>query len=236
MSREDARLRPVDLARAAGVSAQQIRNYEASGVLPPATRTASGHRKFTERHSRAVLTYRALAKGHGPYRAQAIMLAVHAGDLPRALTLVDEGHASLHEQRLSLRAASLALEEIAEQEPDEGAAPRSGLSIGELAARLGVRTSALRVWESAGLVFPRRDPATGYRRFSATDIRDARLISTLRQSRYPLPRIRAVLDDLRRTGSREALRAAIAYRQTELTQRSTAMLEGAAHLHGYTTE
>ncbi|HWM36593.1 MAG TPA: MerR family transcriptional regulator [Streptomyces sp.] len=236
MSRKDGVLRPVDLARTAGVSTQQIRNYEAAGILPPVSRTVSGYRKFTVGHRDAVLTYRALAKGYGPYTAQAVMLAVHADDLPLALTFINEGHASLHEQRLSLHAASEALEAIAEQEPDEAAVPRSGLRIGELAARLGVRTSALRVWESAGLLTPQRDPVTEYRRFSATDVRDARLIDTLRQSRYPLPRIQAVLDDLRDTGSRDALRAAIAQRRTELTQRARAMLEGDGRLHSYTSD
>ncbi|WP_037676124.1 MerR family DNA-binding transcriptional regulator, partial [Streptomyces afghaniensis] len=40
----ERRLRPVDLARLAGVSTQQIRNYEDAGVLPPAARTESGYR------------------------------------------------------------------------------------------------------------------------------------------------------------------------------------------------
>lgn len=230
-SPEGTSLRPVDLAREAGVSTQQIRNYEAAGVLPPVTRTPSGYRTFTGAHRRALLAYRALAGGFGPAAAQAVMLAVHAGDVPLALRLIDEGHASLHEQRLSLEVTGTALEEITDEEPDEAAVPRSGLSIGELAARLRVRTSALRVWESAGLLGPRRDPVTNYRRYGAAEVRDARLIDMLRRSRYPLPRIRTVLDDLRATGSRDALRSAIAQRQTELTQRARAMLDGAARLN-----
>ena len=229
-------LRPVDLSRASGVSTQQIRNYEAAGVLPPVPRTASGYREFSEAHLQAVLTYRALMKGYGPDTAQAIMLAVHDDDLPLALTRIDEGHTLLHEQRLSLKEASRALESIAQQEPDETAVPRSGLRIGELAARLGVRTSALRVWESAGLLTPQREPGTAYRRFGAADVRDARLIDTLRRSRYPLPRVRTVLDGLRGSGSTDALRAAVAQRQTELTQRASAMLEGASRLHCYVSE
>lgn len=234
MSSEERGLRPVDLAREAGVSSQQVRNYEAAGVLPPAARTASGYRRFTGVHRRALLTHRALVRGYGPHTAQEIMRAVHAGDLPAALALVDAAHAALHEQRLSLRAASRALEEIAQRRPDEATVPRSGMRIGELAAHIGVRTSALRVWESAGLLAPRREAGTRYRRFDAADVRDALLVSTLRQSRYPLLRIRAVLDDLRATGSRDALRAAIEQRRTELDRRTAAMLEGAGALHGYT--
>jgi DNA-binding transcriptional MerR regulator len=233
MSRAEGGFRPIDLARLAGISAQQIRNYEDAGILPPAPRTPAGYRRFGARHSQALLTYRALARGHGPDAAHAIMLAVHAGDLPLALTLVDAGHAALHEQRLSLQAAGEALRTVAAQTPEISDSPRSGLRIGEVAAYLGVRTSALRVWESVGLLAPRRDPDTGYRSFSLTDVRDARMISMLRHGRYPVPQIRAVLDGLRRTGSSDALRAAIAQRQAELTQRAAAMLEAASHLQVY---
>jgi DNA-binding transcriptional MerR regulator len=82
-------LRPVDLARVAGISTQQIRNYEDAGVLPPVVRTAAGHRRYDEDHRAALVTYRALAAGYGPGTARTIMRAVHAGDVERALTEVD---------------------------------------------------------------------------------------------------------------------------------------------------
>ena len=233
MSADEWRLRPVDPARAAGVSAQQIRNYEAAGILPPASRTASGYREFTARHRRALLAYRALARGFGPHTAQAVMLAVHDGDVSHALALIDEGHASLHEQRRSLRDTARALEALAAADPESARIPGPDMRIGEVAAHLGVRPSALRVWEAAGLLAPRRDPATGYRRYGAREVRDARLVDTLRRSRYPLPRIVAVLGELRRTGSTDALRAAVAQRHEELDRRARDMLEGASLLHGY---
>ncbi len=227
------RLRPVDLARSAGVSTQQIRNYADAGILPPAPRSPAGYRGFDEGHRQALLTYRALLRGHGPGAAQAVMRAVHAGDVPRALALVDAGHAALHEQRRSLRTTGEALRALAEQGPDAPALPRSRLRIGELAAHLGVRASALRVWESAGLLTPARDPGTGYRSYAPAEVRDARVIHLLRQSHYLLPQIRPVLDDLRRGGSVTALRAALAQREAALDQRTRAMLEGAGHLHHY---
>ncbi|MGI5347854.1 MerR family transcriptional regulator [Streptomyces sp. CA-250714] len=226
-------LRSVDLARAAGISTQQVRNYEEAGILPPADRTASGYRVFTSRHRAALLTYRALVKGYGTGPAQRMLHALHAGDIPAVLALVNESHAALHEQRRSLQAASEALTAVAERAPEEAAPSRSVLRIGELAHQLGLRPSALRVWESAGLLAPRREPVTGYRRFGPADIRDARLIALLRQSRYPLLQIRAVLDGLRQSGSTAELRAALARREEELTARTTAMLEGSGLLHAY---
>ncbi|MBO8194654.1 MerR family transcriptional regulator [Streptomyces oryzae] len=230
---EKVTLRSVDLARAAGISTQQVRNYEEAGIIPPADRTASGYRSFTPRHRAALLTYRALAKGYGTGPAQRILRAVHRGDVPAALAQVNESHAVLHEQRRSLQAAGEALTAVAERAPEEEAPPRSVLRIGELAHQLGLRPSALRVWESAGLLSPLREPVTGYRCFGPAEIREARLIALLRQSRYPLPQIRTVLDDLRGFGSTAELRAALARREQELTSLTTAMLEGSGLLHTY---
>ncbi|RBQ21891.1 MerR family transcriptional regulator [Spongiactinospora rosea] len=226
-------LRPIDLAREAGISAQQVRNYADDGILPPAPRTPSGYRRFDARHRAALLTYRALMRGYGPDAAQRIMLAVHAGDVPLALTVVNAEHAALHEQRLSLEAAGAAVAAVAERPPGATGVPRGGLRIGEVAARLGVRTSALRVWEAAGLLTPRRERGTRYRTYGETDLRDARIIRMLRQGRYGFPQIRAVLDGLRSTGSGEALRAAIDERRAALLRRTAAMLEGSGRLHDY---
>ena len=219
--------RPVDLARLVGVSPQQIRNYLDAGVLPPAPRSETGYRRLDDRHRRALLAYRALAEGHGWNAAGDIMRAVNAGDLPAALALIDAGHADLHQQREALKLTAEALETVVDTEPPVRAAMR----IGELAAHLGVRTSALRVWEDAGLLAPQRDPATGYRTYGPREVRDARIILMLRQGMHRLPQIRPILDDLRRSGSREALRAAIARRRTELDRRARAMLAAAALLN-----
>src|SRR5262249_41669539 len=107
------------------------------------------------------------------------------------------------------------------------------LHIREAARLLGVRTSALRVWEAAGLLAPEREPGTGYRIYTPADVRDARMIHLLRQSYYPLPQIGPVLDGLRRTGSSAELKAAIARRQAELARRTMAMLAGAGQLYDY---
>jgi DNA-binding transcriptional MerR regulator len=221
--------RPVDLARLAGVSAQQIRNYLDAGVLPPAARSEAGYRQFDDRHRRALLAYRALAEGHGWTAAGDIMRALHAHDRALALALIDADHADLHRQREALKLTAEALETVVDTEPPA----RAAMQIGELAAHLGVRTSTLRVWEDAELLAPQRDPATGYRTYGPKETRDARIILMLRQGMHRLPQIRPILDDLRRTGSRAALRAAIAQRHEELGRRAEKMLTGGALLHAY---
>jgi DNA-binding transcriptional MerR regulator len=229
------RLRPVDLAREAGISTQQVRNYEAAGILPSAPRTESGYRRYGREHLEALRTFRALVPGFGIGRATAIMLAVHDGDELRALRLVDAAHAALHEQRLATDTASEALDAAAEEfrnpEPESGPA----LRVGELAARLRVRTSTLRVWDAAGLLTPTRDRGTAYRRYGPIEVRDARIIAMLRQGHYGFEQIRPVLEGLRRTGSPDALRAAVAERRAAHDRQSRAMLSAAALLDAYLT-
>jgi DNA-binding transcriptional MerR regulator len=222
-------LRPVDLARRAGVSTQLVRNYEAAGILPPAPRSDTGYRQYGPEHVSALLTYRALAPGFGAETATEIMRAVHDGDEGLAYRLVDAAHAALHEQRLATDAASEALAALAAENVDELTGP--SLLVGELAHRLGIRTSALRVWEAAGLLAPTREPGTKYRRYGPEQVRDARIIHMLRQGRYYFEQIRPVLDGLRRTGSTEALRTAIAERRAAHDRQTKAMLYGSALLH-----
>jgi len=46
-------LRPIDLARATGISVQQVRNYESWGLLPPTSRSKSGYRLYAACINRA---------------------------------------------------------------------------------------------------------------------------------------------------------------------------------------
>ncbi|WP_354570405.1 MerR family DNA-binding transcriptional regulator [Glaciihabitans sp. UYNi722] len=47
----DATFRTIDVARRSGYSVQQVRKLEVEGVLPPASRTASGYRQYGNEHA-----------------------------------------------------------------------------------------------------------------------------------------------------------------------------------------
>lgn len=224
--------RPVDLARAAGISTQQVRNDEAAGVLPPVERTPSGYRRYSEDHLRALLTYRALGRAHGAPLARQIMRAVHAHDVAAALELLDVSHAQLQQQRLSLRGTRAALLDAA-ADPITDARREDHMLIGEVAGALGVRTSTLRSWDTAELIRPARTVPAGYRTYSPADVRDARIAQQLRLSRYRLDQVRQVLGTLRRAGDTRALHAAIERRQDMIASQAHLMLVAAAALSGY---
>ena len=91
----ERRLRPVDLAREHGLSAQAVRNYEEQGILPTVGCTRHGYRIYTPLHARALSAFVALVPAHGHGTATGVMRAVNTGDVDAALTLLDESHAQL---------------------------------------------------------------------------------------------------------------------------------------------
>lgn len=256
--------RTVDVARAAGVSAQAVRGYAASGVLGTVPRAANGYRAWTAQHADLAVAYRALAGAYGAEVARRALTAVHAGDVRGALAALDAQHAALHLERERLDRLERALAELADDAAAErasrgavradrvptGGVPRSAavradgtagrgdgdggttMGVGGVAEALGVRTSALRVWEDAGLLRPARDPRTGHRRYADDDVRDARAVQLLRSTGAPLAAIGPVLDALRTHADVASLRAAVDRRRAVLDAVARARVGALARLHG----
>lgn len=238
-------LRPVDLARAVGVSAQTVRDCEASGVLPPARRTGSGQRRFTRIHLAALVAYRALAPGMGVAAAGEVLRTLHGQGVDAALESVEAAFARAHREREAVREAARALAAVASapgpverEEPAVLAGVRARreegpLRIGAAARLVGVRASALRVWERAGLVRPVRDPRTGYRVYGPGQVREVRVVSELRRGGYGLEQIASVMEELRSSGGGGALEGALRRRERDLAARTRALAVGVARLQDY---
>ncbi|MYR44424.1 TioE family transcriptional regulator [Streptomyces sp. SID5910] len=229
------RLRPVDLARAHGLSTQAVRNYEEAGILPAAGRTPHGYRTYTPLHAAALRAFLALVPGHGHRTATSIMRAVNRGADDEAYRLVDESHAQLLDDRRTLRAVESALRDLEPTTaPEPAAVPGPGaVFIGPLAGRLGIRPATLRKWERAGLVRPRRDPHSGYRVYGEADVRDARLVHQLRRGGYLLEQIAPLIAQVRAAGGLEPLEGALGDWHARLSARGRALLAGAAELDAY---
>jgi DNA-binding transcriptional MerR regulator len=70
-------------------------------------------------------------------------------------------------------------------------------SIGEVSRMTGVSVKALRLYQEKGLIAPARiDEASGYRYYAEREVERARAIRVLRDLRFSLEEIRAVLDNL----------------------------------------
>jgi DNA-binding transcriptional MerR regulator len=226
------RLRPVDLAREHGLSAQAVRNYEEQGIVPDSERSPHGYRVYTPLHARALRTFLALVPAHGHQTATDIMRAANEGDLDAALALLDESHAQLLRDRETLAEVEAALRDLASPEP-EPPSRRGTIFIGGLARHLGIGPATLRKWERAGLLRPRRDPETGYRVYSPADVRDARLAHQLRRGGYLLRQISPLVEQVRNAGGIEPLKATLDGWRAGLTARGLSMLAAATELSDY---
>jgi DNA-binding transcriptional MerR regulator len=226
----EQRLRPVDLAREHGLSTQAVRNYEAQGILPEAERTEHGYRVYRPLHAVALRAFLALVPAHGHQVAAAIMGAANDGDTDAALTAIDKSHAQLLHDRQTLAAVERALHDLTDIEPETS--PQT-MFIGPLARQLGVRPATLRKWERVGIVTPGRDRRTGYRVYTAADIRDAHLAHQLRRGGYPLQRIAPLTAQVRDAGGIAPLRATLDDWHARLTERGREMLEAAAQFAAY---
>lgn len=222
-------MRTGELARRCGYSVQQVRNLERDGVLPPAARTASGYRVYTEIHLSSTRAYRALAAGVGPVEAKRIMRTVHGSRTSESLALLDAAHARLHRERAELAAAAAAAAAIA-GEPVHDVRPSDAMGVSELAAALGVRASTLRHWDTEGLVVPDRVAPRGTRRYTPEQVRDARIVHQLRGAGYRVDTVRTLMPAVRRGYRSGDVAAGLAAREADIEARSRALLEAAGSL------
>lgn len=226
-------MRPIDLAREHGLSAQAIRNYDDAGVFPPTERSESGYRQYTPRHAQALRTFLALRSGHGHQPAVEIMRAINRGDIESAYRLIDAAHVALRTERDTRAEVAAALSTLSTATPR----PVHGrpLTVGELARRLGVHAATLRAWETEGILRPERDRATGYRLYGPDCLRDAEIARQLRRGGYRLSQVAQFIDSLRAVGGADALTVFLDSWRDRLITRSRNLLAGAAQLDAYLT-
>ncbi|MGI5188624.1 MerR family transcriptional regulator [Promicromonospora sp. CA-289599] len=226
MTREDRPpLRTADVARESGYSVQQVRDLERLGVLPSAVRAPNGYRAYTATHVRALRAYRGLASAAGPVDARCLLATTFAAaqvDLAEPGTRLADAAAAIgavhvrlareRDEALRARAALRAIRAeaaapaVAPDADPTGAPPDSTgdtMTITELAAALGVRTSTLRFWEQEGLAVPDRVTTLRARQYGTGAIQEARIVAALRSSGYGIPAVRDVVATLRQVGVAE---------------------------------
>ena len=231
-----AHLRTKDLARAAGISVQQVRNYEAGGFIPPVERGPSGYRRYTRQHLAALTTARGLIGGYGRQRAQRIMQAAQGGRLADALALIDERHAELDRTRLQLEQTLAALSLLAARLPSATPTrPPQRVRVGAAARLVGVRVSALRFWERLGLLQPLREGGSNYRLYDERQLRRLRIVALLRGANHDFAAIRATLDEFEAWQPRHVV-AAVEQRRGDLAGMSRPCLAAMAAVHAYVRE
>ena len=219
------------IAAAAGCSVQQVRDLERLGVIPAAQRLPNGYRVFTRQHLAALRAYRNLALAVGPVEARIAIPEIRRLPFDQAVARIVAFHVTLARAREDILAAIKALEAIVdEQASDAPPTPEDTMSISDLAAAVGVRTSTLRFWESEGLLMPDRVTTLNVRRYPVPAVRDARIVGALRAGGYPIPAIRAILSTIHDAVGPAEARAVLNARLDAIARQSRALLSAGADL------
>lgn len=213
------------LARAAGYSAQQVRQLERLGIIPPATRRANGYRRFGTQHVAALRAYRNLAAAVGPVEARSALRDALTLPYDEAITRISALHVTLSRSRENTVAAIRALDGIVEENAvDADPTPADAMAITELAKALGVRSSTLRFWEQQGLIIPERVTTLNVRRYPLAAIREARIVAALRSGGYRIPAVRAIVASIRALEDLDRPRDALQERLQTIAAQSSALL------------
>lgn len=223
-------LSTIEVATAGGYSAQQVRDLERLGVIPPALRRPNGYRAFDGTHLVALRAYRGLASAIGPVAARATMREARELPFDEAVARIVALHVGLARDREDTLAALHALDAIVDEgQHDAAARPGDALSIAELSRAIGVRASTLRFWEHSGLLTPERSATGGARSYPPQTVGEARIVAALRAAGYPIPVVRGILRSLRSVEDGDA-RAALDGRLTSIAARSADLLRAGTDL------
>lgn len=219
------------LAAVSGYSVQQIRDLEHLDVIPPAVRQPNGYRQFTSIHVTALRAYRHLATAVGPVVARATMREMRHLPSDEAIARIVTLHVDLARSRDDTIAALHGLDSIVDESAHD-APPAAGdtMSITELSAALGVRSSTLRFWEQEGLITLERGEPLAARRYPPDAVRDARIVAALRAGGYRIPAVQAVMTSLRTLDNTTDARNALQDRLQSIASRSDALLRAGTDL------
>jgi DNA-binding transcriptional MerR regulator len=201
------RIKPIDIARKLKISTSALRHYESWGILPPIERATNGYRMYTEEHVAYFECIRAMHPGFGFSLTSDVLRKLIDRDLNAALWLVNERHASLHQDKVIAEKTILVLEST-ELNEDAVSNKSPRMTIGHVSRETGIPSSAIRHWEKMGILDIPRDPDNGYRLLSDSHLRKILLIRTLKSAVWSLDVISEVLQELDDNNYEQARRVA----------------------------
>ncbi|MZQ81208.1 MerR family DNA-binding transcriptional regulator [Paenibacillus sp. 5J-6] len=153
-------LRPAEIANQLGISTSSLRNYEAKGIVPPASRASNGYRVYTDEHAAYFACIVAMSPGFGMEITSAVLAHLQRRELEPALWLINDAQAATHEDKCVLEEAEGLMKGLPIIKSDEGS---RWMTIGEMSAAAGIPSSTLRYWEHDGLIAAARHEDNNYR-------------------------------------------------------------------------
>lgn len=186
---------PNQIAGSLQVSTTTLRRYEEQDLIPEVPRTPSNHRVYRPVHLQAFTAIRALLLGYDIPVVYEAMRKIKQGKLEAALWLVNAQQYEIQMEKQRVEEI-LAMIRNADFTRYKNVQLKEYMNIGEAARIAGVNTSAIRHWESEGLIHSERNNENGFRMFSIAELRKILVISSLRKTVYYIDNMRSLLHNL----------------------------------------
>ncbi|MDD2971955.1 MAG: MerR family transcriptional regulator [Lachnospiraceae bacterium] len=189
--------RTAEVAAVIGVHPNTVRLYEEWEMIPKAKRQTNGYRVFTDFHIEqfklARLAFQIEVLQNGLRKKIIQMVKVSAtGDFDKAISLAAEYLEQLQRERTNAEEAVTLVQEILH---GEEAKHFHALKRKEVSEYLNISMDTLRNWEMNGLLTVKRKE-NGYRVYMDDDIRQLKIIRSLRCANYSLEAILQMLFQL----------------------------------------
>lgn len=221
-------LRPAEIANQLGISTSSLRNYEAKGMLPPASRASNGYRVYTDEHAAYFACIVAMSPGFGMDITSTVLAHLQRRELEPALWVINDAQAATHEYKLILEEAEGLMKELYVKR-NEGS---GWMTIGEMSAAAGIPSSTLRYWEHDGLITAARQEDNNYRRYDKFQEVKVRILKSTQKIIYSSDTVR--LKQAVRSlppWDLPAMQALIQSAQAALAQRNREQLRGLHSLY-----
>jgi DNA-binding transcriptional MerR regulator len=186
---------PKQLAGRIQISTTTLRRYEDFNLVPDVPRTATNRRYYSQIHVQAFVALRALIKGFDIPVAYEVMSLLKKGQVDQALWIINSQQYNLHIEKQRVEEI-MTLIQHTDFSKYKNRQVREEMNIGEVAAIAGVNASAIRHWEKEGLIRSKRNPANGYRVFTARELKKIIVLSSLRKTVYFIESMKQVLEAL----------------------------------------
>lgn len=182
------------IAELIGIHPNTVRLYEDLGLIPKPKRQVNGYRIFTDHHveqfrlARRAFQIEVLQNGLRKKMVKMVKAAA-LGDYDKALQLTQEYIEQLQEERNNAEEAIRIVKRLLYGEPTQN---KRHMKRKEVSEYLHISMDTLRNWEMNGLLSVKRKK-NGYRIYRDEDIRQLKIIRSLRCANYSLESILRML-------------------------------------------
>ena len=170
-------IRPIDIARRLNISTTSLRGYEDRGLVPPARRSVTGYRLYTEEHLAYFICIREMLPAFDLTFIAKALKEVMEGYIDEALWIASKAQADLWKEKQTYhKTIDILLHH------NYNSSAKKEMNIGEVSKETGVAVTTIRHWEKAGLLLPGRNKENGYRVYTNKHIQQILTLNAIRLS------------------------------------------------------